>query len=251
MVLGVNEANGGFTPWRGNEWGKIYVWRKEELDKVVVHEMIHALHLDFKSYDLMIDQFFYDNFYIEKDGSFLFFEAYTEIWAEFLNIIFNHSYDICTLGEINTSLGQFYDRLCRELNFSLIQVSKMMLWFGFKTFSNCGFHCKDKCKKVDQRMKEATSIFSYYIVRSIYFYCLPQFLNVCVDNKSKGKSAMDDKNNINRHILYLNILKENIDAYGKEIDNIMEKLKNKEIELDEKILNTMRMTCEHSRCESF
>ena len=253
LTLGVNEANGGFTTWRGNEWGKIYVWRKEELDKVLMHEMIHALHLDFKDYNLLIDQFFYDNFYIEKDGSFLFFEAYTEIWAEFLNIVFNYSYEVSLHGEDNVSRGLLYDKLCSELNFSLIQVSKILLWYGFETFTNCGFHCEDKCtdKDTDARMKEGTSIFSYYIVRSIYFYCLSDFLYLCVKERQSGKSAMNDGNSEKRHIGYLNILKRNIGQYGSDIDRIMAKLKKEKIMISRKILDTMRMTCECSRHDCF
>ena len=251
ITLGVNNANGGFTTWRGNEWGRVYVWRREELDKVLVHELIHALHLDFHNYDLDIDQFFYDNFYITKKGSFLFFEAYVELWGEFLNIIFNYSYDKCLDTSDLLSISSFYDRLCSELNFSLIQVSKIMLWFGFDTFTNCGFYCKEKCRAVDNRMKEGTSIFSYYIVRSIYFYCMSDFLTVCVNNRGNGKSAMDDGNNKRRHIQYLDIIKNNIDRYGREIDSIMKKIKNDELNISDKIKNTMRMSCDCCKFDSF
>tara|TARA_Y100000389_G_C17457078_1_gene518857 strand:- start:1759 stop:2976 length:1218 start_codon:yes stop_codon:yes gene_type:complete len=244
ITLGVNEANGGFTTWKGNDWGKIYVWRKEELDKVLIHEMIHALHLDFHNYDLEIDQFFYDNFFIEKDGSFLFFEAYVEMWGELLNIIFNYSYELCLRGDEYDDYSLLYDKLCSELNFSMIQVSKLLLWYGFDTFTNCGFYCKDRCKQIDERMTEGTSLFSYYIVRSIYFYSLSQFLQICVNSKHDGKSAMHDMSDRKRHIRYLDLIKNNIDSYGKEIDKIMEIIKNNKMTISETILNSMRMSCQ-------
>ena len=34
------------------------MWRKEEFDKVLVHEMIHALHLDFYNYSPEMNNFF-------------------------------------------------------------------------------------------------------------------------------------------------------------------------------------------------
>ena len=240
--LGVDEVNGGFTTWRGNEWGKIYVWRREELDKVLVHEMIHALHLDFHNYDTEIDEFFKNNFFIEKQGSFLFFEAYTELWAEFLNIIFDYSFQMCIDGINGENYALLYDKLANELNFSLVQVSKLLLWYGFDRFTDCGFYCKNRCKNIDKRMTEGTSIFSYYIVRSIYFFCLPQFLTLCNKTRLEDKTAMFDGDSHKRHLSYLDLIKKNIDEYGENIDKIMDIIKNNSKKFDGELLNSMRMS---------
>lgn len=247
--LGVNEVNGGFTTWRGNEWGKIYVWRREELDKVLVHEMIHALHLDFHNYDTEIDDFFKNNFFIEKQGSFLFFEAYTELWAEFLNIIFDYSFEMCIRKKKGEDLNYLYDKLANELNFSLVQVSKLLLWYGFDRFTDCGFYCKDKCKNVETRMTEGTSIFSYFIVRSIYFFCLPQFLTLCNRTRLENKTAMFDGDDKKRHLSYLDLIQKNIDEYGENIDKIMNIIKSNTKRFDGELLNSMRMSSQTHHLE--
>ena len=168
--------------------------------------MIHALHLDFYNYSPEIDEFFHENFYRKKWKLFI-FEAYTETWGEFLNIIFNYSYELCINDITQDDYSLLYDKLCSELNFSMIQVSKLLLWYDFDRFTNCGFYCKNRCKNINERMTEGTSIFSYYIVRSIYFYALSEFLQICVDRRHSGKSAMHDMSDNGRHISYLNIVK--------------------------------------------
>lgn len=54
-VLDENEINSGMSSYRINiednkpvDTGIIYIWRKEELKKVLTHELIHSFHIDYK-----------------------------------------------------------------------------------------------------------------------------------------------------------------------------------------------------------
>ena len=46
--IGPNEVNSGCTiHFTNNSNGKIFIWRKEEMDKVLIHEMLHSLKVDY------------------------------------------------------------------------------------------------------------------------------------------------------------------------------------------------------------
>jgi len=49
--IGPNEVNSGSSIYNlyDNENGKIFIWRKEELNKVLIHELLHAFRLDMNS----------------------------------------------------------------------------------------------------------------------------------------------------------------------------------------------------------
>ena len=83
--LGPKEINTGST-LMGNH-GHIKIWRKEELYKLILHEMIHYLDLDMNINNKLftIYSLLYKVFNISKNQIIIINESYTETWACIIN----------------------------------------------------------------------------------------------------------------------------------------------------------------------
>lgn len=153
-ILGPREINSGFA--ERNK--KICIFRSEELNKVLVHELIHYLDLDLHYVDF---KDFYNFFNISPNQTVLLNEAYTEIIA----ILINSIIDSPNITSNRTILNN-------ELKFSFYQVAKILIFYGF-TDANEFFQANTNTK-----FKQKTSIFSYFIVKTLLLYNLNTFLEL-------------------------------------------------------------------------
>jgi len=118
----------------------ILIWRRDELEKVLLHELIH-----FYNIDKVPDQKQLENLYkiLEINDSPL--EAITECWAVILHVIW-----------LTYSLGYGYnyvpDALAYEQKFSKIQAAKVAKKIG-----------------TERPMKQTTNAYSYYVIKSAIF----------------------------------------------------------------------------------
>jgi hypothetical protein len=158
-ILGPREINSGFA--ERNK--KLCIFRSEELNKVLVHELIHYLDLDLQDVDF---KDFYKFFNISPNQKVLLNEAYTEIIA----ILINSIIDSDNITSNRTILNN-------ELKFSFYQVAKILLFYGFAD-ANEFFQANTNTK-----FKQNTSIFSYFIVKTILLYNLNTFLDLYYKNK--------------------------------------------------------------------
>lgn len=152
--LGSREINSGFT----TSGHKLCIFRKEELYKVLIHELIHYLKLDLVRPVEFSDYHKYFN--IPVNTEIRLNEAYTETFA----VIFN--------SMINTkSEKELISVLNRELKYSLYQCAKILDYFNFKTALEF-FKRNDGNTKFNQR----TSVFSYFFVKTLILFNLDVFL---------------------------------------------------------------------------
>ena len=103
--------------------GIIKIWRKEELYKLILHEMIHFLNLDFQSSDWLdpIYSYLYHVFNISQEQLIRLFEAYTETWACIINtIIVSYKF----VDKSNITL--FKKMIDYERIFSCFQIAKIL-----------------------------------------------------------------------------------------------------------------------------
>lgn len=142
-----NEVNSGSTI-RDNI---IIIWRKEELEKVFIHELMHYNHIDFDT-NFELDYF---NI-IDHTKEIKYNEAYTEIIA----IIYYCIYNACKL-EITT----IKELLNLELNFSLVQCARIYQHNNWNEYE-CLFKKYNKCKS----MIQYSNVFSYYIIKTAIIY---------------------------------------------------------------------------------
>lgn len=165
-VLGANEINTGMTIVDHNE---IVIYREEEWYKVLIHESFHALGIDFARLDTkqtggqnMIKSMFYVN------STILLSEAYTEFWANLLNLLFVSFFDTVTKKEFTQ---RFKVSLKEEKKFKLLQLVKVLDYMGMEYsefFSN-----------PHNRFSEDTNVFAYYVLGGILVFYAEAFMFFC------------------------------------------------------------------------
>ena len=155
----------------------ILIFRREEWFKVLVHETFHCFGLDFANYSNKKFESKIKNIF-PLDIEFNVWEAYTEFWATFINSMM-FSFDLLKDKEdLETFLLYTTFNLKFEQIFSLFQITKIL------NFSSIPYKALYEKLPVYQPMreylyKEKTSVFSYYILKTIFLYNYPKFLKLC------------------------------------------------------------------------
>jgi len=189
-VIGVNNVNTAYTiPC--SEPSEIIIYRKEEWFKVLLHESFHNFALDFATMpsDACVKRIL-ETFPIESEVNL--FEAYTESWAEIMNLAFccffkTHPTALTSPREISeenyeknleTFLGNFREISVAELNYSVFQMVKMLNHMGLNYES---IHSRDArlVIKRDNLYKENSHVFAYYIAKGIILFNYQGFLGWC------------------------------------------------------------------------
>jgi hypothetical protein len=80
-LLGANEINSG-----SRYINNINIWRREELNKLIIHESIHQAEVDF-NYDIGFNSFLVDNMAIDPNNEIRLYESYTETCAVLINLM--------------------------------------------------------------------------------------------------------------------------------------------------------------------
>ena len=151
-----NEINSGMADLNNNT---IYIWRKEEIVKVLIHECIHILEFSNLVDTNQIISHYNTRYNINCKGMNI-NESYTEIWAKLLNC-----YYISTMINLNKKeqfeLFVFFIQIEKE--FSLIQSYKIREFIK-------------KNKKID--INKYTNVVAYYLILSEILQNLNQFLTL-------------------------------------------------------------------------
>ena len=181
--LGRDEVNSGLTSFGHNT--TIIIYRLEEIEKVLLHELVHLLNIDNNLIDNSgINKNINCNFNMYENSGINFFEAYTESIGFTMHLISNS-----ILTNIDYKIILDY-----ELKFAVIQYSKLLKFYNVENH----FFSKDVCIKNTHHWIEKSSILSYYILKlgSIFN------LNVFVDRYmfSKHFKSIDYYNNIVYHL---------------------------------------------------
>lgn len=153
--MDIKNANSGYTDFNKNI---IFIWRHEEFEKVLFHELIHLFNLDTRHHN-------YDK-HIDIDGEDMICEAITDFWG-----IFYHTIYISLI-----SLVQI--KLLLELELGFIRNQAMTL--------NTLYELADWEKKPNKIIKQNTSAFSYYIIKYLLFeYSLQNKISLHNDDPNK------------------------------------------------------------------
>lgn len=165
IVWAADSVNSGFARRKNSE--SIVVFREEEFFKVCMHELIHAMGWDIED-DGRYGNTFISSFRIETMIPVYLNEAYTETWAILMNII------RCSKDREDVS---YY--LDIERSFSLFQTAKILHHSGFKNYES--FYNDASSFPSEPSIKQETSIFSYFILRSAFFFDLNWLVTVFHD----------------------------------------------------------------------
>ena len=204
-----DNVNSGSCLNNGN-FSTINIWRKEELLKVLVHELIHALCYDrYSDTNEIIEH--YKKTYNISSNIMNTGEAYTEIWANIVN---------CYLITKIYQMGKesFYHFLSLEKAFCLFQAHKI-------------FHLTELGKKQIDINKD-TNVLAYYIIRMELYNNIDGFIDFC---SGKNKNYIEITNSED----YLRFLKENSENNKIKSRNI----RFNKIDHNSFLYKTLRMTC--------
>ena len=162
-VIGIDEINSGLT-----SVGIVSVlFRKEEVVKVFIHELIHYLKLDI--YDLQDKiKFIFDD--INLDNKLLNpNEAYTEYLAIIILCYFQY-----LKSKTKMSRDEFMSkRLLVELQWSFYQIAKILDFF--KCYNSYEDLFTKKCK-----FRQRTSVLSYFILKAYFLFYSDKFMD-CIN----------------------------------------------------------------------
>jgi hypothetical protein len=235
-------ANTAFTfacPLTSNE---IYIFRNEEWFKVLIHESFHCFGLDFA---LLSEEDAEKNMFsiFPVVCNLRFYETYTEIWAEIINVIFisvnsypckENTIDIHRLSKI------IENHLYNEQIFSLFQCSKVLHHLGLKYREL--YETTDNAKRIRyERYKENTHVFSYYILKCIIMFHYNDFIEWCVKNNNNSIQFTKTQENIHRLFEFIKE-KYNSSEYLRTIEIFENWLSKKENQNGKMELETMRMS---------
>ena len=203
-IIGINNVNSGYSKTSN---GNIIIYRKQEWFKVFIHECIHSFGLEFSNLDLTN---FNNN--IKKlfpiNSNLNIYEAYTEIWANIINIsLISFLYSD---NDIKIYLKYILYFLKYEREFSNFQVNKILL------YNNLSYI--DLFKK-ENKYQENTSIFSYYIIKDLFLQNINEFIEWCYYNNTnyfnfnKNKYTLDLFYKFIKEIVYKSKFLKNLDYY--------------------------------------
>ena len=177
----------------------IILFRKEEMIKVLFHELIHYLDLDMRNYQKELF-FLYDEINLKADIINP-NEGYTEILALILLNIWESNYK-------NIKINNFLKyKLNIELYWSFIQITKILNFFKYKSF--------DKLFENENIFHQKTNVLSYFFFKTILLLNINSiFKDLTLDNLYINKSRF----NIIKNNSDLKDLKEYIDIVYQEYD---------------------------------
>lgn len=204
-----DNVNSGVN-WSNN----IVLFRGEELLKVLVHEIIHALDIDCKYEIDMYKNKLLKLFCINKKEVLL-NESYVETWALLL-----HSF--LSLYENNDmNLQSFKKVLKTQTYLALIQSSKLLLFYGINDIKDLYVNKDDKCNKL---FDDNVNTFSYHICKTINLLNMQAFI------KKFGARTyiMNKRYNYKKYIDFLIV---NNISLLKPINQVIKKINKKKYNL--------------------
>mgnify|MGYP001212220080 CR=1 FL=1 len=217
IILGAKNVNSGFC-YGCNSKAEIIIFRKEELFKVLTHELLHTYDVGIfidkynNINNVLIDKF---NIHNNSKKNVKLLESIVEFWALFLNNAFFSYINLRNLKmnnnkNINNKIYRddvinykkmFEINMKLEILHGLMQITKIL------NFNNMDYRdlILDKNKvKIGKIYRENSHILSYYIIKFFLLYDYKNFININVevDNGILFKNT-DDVNNINAFINYI------------------------------------------------
>jgi hypothetical protein len=202
VILGPHEVNSGLTFLDFHKNGDIILYRKEEILKVLIHELIHSNLIDQKIiYSDKIKNFsnaFCVNYNI------LLNEAFTETFATLINLFYIHIIGNLDIKYLNTMFKN-------ELRYSTYICSKIIKYYNINKIEHI-IKNKNNCIK---NFPQKTNVFAYYILKNILLNNHITFSTIL------SKHTLNYKVNNELCITYIiNLISSQIKELDKSIINI-------------------------------
>ena len=173
IVIGPRNCNSGLTFYSGLDNGTIIIFREEEIIKVLIHELIHALRGDSLLWSNSSNNKIYEKFCLLNKNINI-----NETYTEFLASLIHQIYIIVVS---NVSIKRINDMISIETEYSLGKINQIMKHNGYKNFNE--LYRKDRCKIFLQD----TNVFSYYILKTALFTNIDKTLKYFEDCTTRCK----------------------------------------------------------------
>jgi hypothetical protein len=177
--IGIHEMNSASTHIHTDKYdGDIYIWRKDDIEKVLIHETLHSVHYDL---DIINQIVIPELRSLEKDGfnRLNINEAYTELCAVYLYNILKLS-PKATIGTNRRLLRQL---LLKDLENSLRNSARLLKINGIKTINNL--------EDLHGYRQEAAA-FSYIILRTGLLWSLLTKCKIKTKKRTCRLKCLDD-----------------------------------------------------------
>lgn len=173
-ILGVEDVNSAVTYLYNNKkikYGDIYIYRREEAPKIIVHEMIHALGLDRELFDSKMP--------ICVTSEMNTNEAFTEALALYCY------YNLCSSDQRNhkNTDANIQYHIGKEYQYGLNQSAKILNHYDLQI--------SDILKDGQKCFPQQSGVFSYYIAKTALLPHISLMLN-CITGKY-GNYVIDAK----------------------------------------------------------
>ena len=192
-ILGPNEVNSGLTYLDFHKNGDIILYRKEELLKVLIHELIHSNLIDkeliFSNKSKKINDIICSNYKI------LLNEGFTETFATIINIFYIHI-------KLNLDLKYLNIMFQNEINYSNYITNKIIKFYNIEKIDNI-IKINNKCSEY---FLQETNVISYYLFKNILLNNHLELGKILLNNNKNYQI-----NNENAIIEIINLIESNID----------------------------------------
>ena len=242
-ILGVDSINSGLTTFYNNNEKKIIIYRKEEVEKLLIHEIIHYYKIDFEH--ITVPNKFYDHFNINPKYEIIINESYTELFTILINCCIN---SVKIGGKPKYHLATLF--LDYEIQFGLLQIAKYLLHYNFKNsehffraFTNDNLNDNDNDIS---EWKQDSCVFSYFIAKISLLLNLDKTLYFMLKNIDRNYS-ISKSDSVKQSYVYL-VIESCNDNLKQHIDYMIERLYKYNDQYNDRyndryILDTCRMTC--------
>jgi hypothetical protein len=135
-------------------------------------------------------------------GDVRLYESYTEIWAEIIHICFLVHFQMVHSPKwenIDKFISKVRDILIYEITFSLLQCAKVLKHSGL-TYEDIATGSKER---VATLYKEETSLFSYYIVKSILLFFANDFVEWTMIHNRGSFNFQKTQQNVDAYIRFI------------------------------------------------
>jgi hypothetical protein len=180
--LGPENINSGST--YANH--KVFIWRYEEVYKVLIHELIHFFMFDqgifMKS---LVSNSINKHCIIGEDREN---ESYTESFALIL-----HTYLLSKFLK-----KSFFELINYEINFSIYQCKKIMNFYKIKNIKEIIYK-----KKCNNPINQKTAVFSYFFIKTSLIINLENIMNFINNNNHEHFNNMIKKSINNENFIKL------------------------------------------------
>ncbi len=197
--------------------GKVILFRKEEVYKVCIHELIHSFHMDYPliihSHDMKSE--------LCSNYPILLNEAYTESLATMLNLYFAYlqkegfvsKYGVYNIPEHHIlNITKLRTMFKNELNYELGLSKKVLNHNGLKYNELYKLVKTDTCLK---KFLQHTNVFSYYVLKPLILNNIDFYDNFMKNYTKNGFINNDGINVLEQYIL--GILKDENSHYVKSL----------------------------------